>query len=680
MTVRALLVPLLLLTSLPALAAGESAWSGYLDYAYVYSSAEPDALRQRLDQYGQEAGIRLEDYVAVSLGPSAADSAADPESIWRRASIAHLLLYLAQGDADQLDQAVGAVGHLSEDLEQSENGYWYHYILAHRALERDQRYDFVGELLDLWLHVIVPLETPYETLQTLSLSDSPNSGFLAALPYLYESVARLILIRSQEMGVQHGLDPLAALVRLLYDGRVGAHPDVIPVELSSRAYLERIVTRLDGTESDAGSLSFTLALFEASKYHDEARAKLAEQGLDADTVKALRVASGAYQSALDQAKTLQGEAAVYTRVLRLLGEVYAAKQRLGVDPDIESPFSIEGAIEVYTKLKDAEESNELDENGYGNRKAYLAAMHGLWEEIQETSLNAADYYLTRAVEKRNLAQDHARSAARIYARYLAFFHRFASGKGRDTVPDSAFFAAYEAARGYGDALLTYSTGNLSRAELEQATQRYVAALHLFPFDRQLWPALSNSLAHLGRENDYLDLARPVAEAVATSRQVDSWIRNREPGYETISVLRRALSDSQVLVYLGFAEAETVTQLESSLAGLRAKREDTEKQLLSMTAKRDSLGRTDAPPAAPDPDVRAAASAAVDVLEVEELDRRIDDTRRSLTRLDKQLEARTTALPLFKATLGTESFANELRARRDHPVHSLLRRMFYEDRS
>jgi len=675
---RALLaLPLLWVASLPA-AAAESPWSGYLDYAYVYSSAEPEALRARLAQYGGEAGIRLEDYVSVALGSGAADAASDPDAVVRRAAIARLLLYLASGDSEQLDRSVDAVEDLSGRLDRNENRYWYHYILAHRALERGQRFDFVGELLELWLHVIVPLETPYDTLETLSLSESPHSGFVAALPYLYESLARLILIRSQQMGVHNGLDPLAALVRLLADGRVGAHPDVIPAELSSRAYLERIVTRLDGTESDAGSLSFTLALFEASKYHDAARALLAERGLDAETVKALRVASGAYEAALDQAVTLQGKAAVYTRVLSQLGEVYAAKQRLGVDPDIESRFSIEGAIEVYGNLKESE--GDLAAQGYPSRDVYVAAMQRLWEEIQETSLNAADFYLTRALQKPHLADDHARSAARIHARYLSFFQRFATGDGRETVPDSAYFAAYEAARGYGDSLQSYAGGSLSRAEMEQSTHRYVAALRLFPFDRQLWPALTASLERLGKENDYLDLARPVAEAVTTSRAVDGWIQNAEPGADPIAAIRRALSDSQVLVYLGFAEEETVEELENSLAELRARRDEAESQLVALTAKRESLGRRGAaPPAAPDPSVREAAARAVDAVEVEALDARIGDARTSLVRLEKQIAARTTALPLFKATLGTESLADELRARRDHPVHTLLRRMFYEGR-
>jgi hypothetical protein len=671
-------VSLFPILALPATAA-ESAWSGYLDYAYVYCSAEPDALRTRLAQYGKEAGIKLEDYVSVSLGPSAVKGAADPDAVIRRAAIGRLLLYLASGDSDQLDKSVDSIKQLSNRLERNENGYWYHYILANRALERGQRFDFVGELLDLWLHVIVPLEAPYETLQTLSLSESPHSGFVAALPYLYENLARLILIRSQQMGMHDGLDPLAALVRMLADDRVGAHPDVIPPELSARDYVRRIVTRLDGTESDSGSLSFTLALFEASKYHDTARALLADHGFDPETVKALRVATGAYEAALKQAVTLQGKAAVYTRVLRQLGEVYAAKQRLSADPDIETPFSIEDAIEVYGKL-DESEANPAAQ-GYRSHDAYIAAMHGLWEEIQETSLNSADYYLTRAVQKPQHADEFAHSAARINARFLAFFQRYAVSENKQTVPDSAFFAAYEAARGYGDSLQSYTGGTLSRAELEQSAQRYVAALRLFPFDRELWPALSNSLERIGRESDYLELARPIAEAVTTSRAIDGWIRANEPGSDRIDVMRRALSDSQVIVYLGFAENETVKELESSLTALRTKRDEAARQLKQLTAQRERLGRSgDAPPAARDVGADEAAARTVDAIDVEELDGKIGQARTSLAQVEKQIDARTNAMPLFKATIGTESLAAELRARRDHPMHKLLRRMFFEGRS
>jgi len=680
---RGPLCALLTLLLWTAGAAAES-WPAYLDYAYVYSSAEPDALRSRLAQYGSEAGIKLEDYAAKEFGPGALVDDQD-ETRLRRAAIAQLLIYLSSGDTDALDESVDTIRRLEDRLSRHENRYWYHYILAQRALESGQRFDFVGELLDLWLYVIVPLESPYETLQTLSLGDSSNSGFVSALPYLYENVARLILIRSQEMGLDRDLDPLGAIVRMLYDGRVGAHPDVIPVELSSRDYLERIVSRLDGSESDCGSLTFTLALFEASKYHDRARGLLASQGLSDETVKALRVTAGAYETALNRAVTLQGEAVVYSRVLRQLGEVYAAKQRLGLDPDIQTSFSIEGAIDVYTRL--ARDGSEVDDGvegwttlGYEQREAWVASLHHLWEEIQEVSLNAADYYLTRAVEQRHLADDHARSAARIHARYLSFFHKFASSPNRELVPDSAYFAAYEAAKGYGDAMLAYASSNLSHAEMEHATQRYVSALKLFPFDRKLWHGLTAALERQGRESEFLELARPVAEAVTGSRHVDAWIENGEPGAEKLAILRRAMADSQVLVYMGFAEESGVPELVASLDELKTRRDEVEQRLVSLTERRESIGRTDQEPPASIDEESAPSVDGIAGLKLAQLSQEIADSKRLLTTLEKQIAARTDALPLYQETLQTDGLADELRARRDHPMHTLLRRMYHEQRS
>ena len=664
--------------ALPAVA-DESAWTAYLDYAYVFASADEESLRARLKDYGREAGIRLEDYVPVAFGERALAESADPEADTRRAAIARLLLYLAYGEPEELEASADLISRLQERLERHENRYWFHYILAHRALERGRPADFTGELLDLWLHVVVPLEAPYETLRTLSLSDAPGSGFVSALPYVYENVARILLIRSPKMGVTSDLDPLGAIVRMLHDGRVGNHPDVIPVELSSRGYVERVATRLDGVESDGGSLTFTLALYEASRYHDEARAALASHGLGPETVEALRVASGAYESALDRAQFLQGKAAVHIRALQQLGEVYAAKQRLGVNPEIEMPLGIESAIDLYGRLKQGSEQRTAT-HGYTSADVRNAAMRRLWEEIQETSLNAADYYLTRSVEDAARGDEHARSAARIYARYLAMFQRFATPRGREAVPDSAYFAAYEAARGYGDALLTYTRGRVSNAEMEQASRNYVAALHLFPFDRHIWPGLATTLARLGKENRYLDLARPVAEAVNTSRHVDLWIQHGEPGATQISALRRAFADTQALVYLGFAEENTVHELESSLAELRGKRDRAKREMEQLMQQRASLGRRgsgSAPPAAADD---GGPSRAVSAMEVEALDRKLAETKLLVIRYEKQIDARTRALPLFKATLGTEGLVDELRARRDHPVHSLLRRMYHESRA
>jgi len=295
--------------------AGTANWDDYLDFAYVFSSSDADSLKARLDGYAAEIGLPLDAYVKRTIEDLEAKGGEDSGQTRRRA-IAELLQYLSTREPAFLDKSADTIDVFADENSRHEDRYWYHYIHAHRALERGSETDFVRHVLALWMDVIVPLESPFETLQALSLSQSAN----------------------QEMGMGHGLDPLAAVVRLLADQRVGAHPDVIPADASVRDYLERIIARLEGPESDGGSLTFTLVLFEATKAHDKSRGLLASEGLSSRTISAIRVAGGAYGRAIDLAETPSGQAAVYTRVLRQMGEVYAAKQRLGVDPDVEIPF------------------------------------------------------------------------------------------------------------------------------------------------------------------------------------------------------------------------------------------------------------------------------------------------------------------------------------------------------
>jgi hypothetical protein len=662
-----------------ARAAESDPWEAYLDYAYVYSSADAAELRTRLAEYGREAHRPLQQFVTERYEAAAHRDGPLDEVAVRREAIAHLLLYLSEGEPEELEKSVDTVQKLEDRLGRHENRYWYRYIRAHRALEKGRRFDFVGEVLDLWREVVVPLETPYETLQTLSLDESPHSGFASALPYIYENVARLVLLRSPKMGVDRDLDPLGAIVRMLDDGRVGAQPDVIPLETSSKDYLDRVVARLEGPESDGGSLTFTLALFEAAKYHDEARGLLAKEGLSDATLRAMRVTSGAYQAALDRAMTLQGECAVQTRVLRMLGELYAARRRLGVDPEIETPFSIEGAIDVYARMARAREGEGFREIGYAKagRAAYVEAMRALWEEIQEATLNAADYYLARAVAAPHLADENSRNAARLFERYLAFFSKYATAEGKEGVPESAYFAAHEAARGVGDAFLLYAA-HPKTSEIDLAVRRYRAALRLFPFDRTVWAALTPALERQGRESEYVELVRPAAEAVTRSRSVHTWIENNEPEAKRIAILTRAFGDSLALVYLGFADGSGVAELEKSLEELKQRRGQVDARLAELRAQRDGAV---APPASPSPDADGSVGAPppLDAAALSELNRSLAEQSELRDRIDKQIEARTRALPLYKATLGTDGLADELRARRDHPVHVLLRRLYHESR-
>jgi len=650
-------------------------WDDYLDFAYVFSSSDPAALSSRLNGYAGEIGIPLDDWVTRSIEDREAKGGEETTQTRRRA-IAQLLQYLSTREPKFLDRSVDTIEIFADENSRHEDRYWYHYVHAHRALERGSDNDFVHHVLGLWMDVVVPLESPFETLQALSLSQATNSGFVSALPYVFENVARLVLLRSQEMGMGHGLDSLASVVRMLADQRVGAHPDVIPSEASVRDYLERIINRLEGAESDGGSLTFTLVLFEASKAHDVARGQLASEGLSNASLAAIHAASSAYGRAIDLAQTPSGQAAVYTRVLRQMGEVFAAKQRLKVDPDVEIPFTIEGALQVYGILHNARDGEwrrlGFRTSGY---EAYLESMRTLWEEIQEATLNSADYYLARALDDPARASDLTRNAARLYARYLGHFERYALADATDFVPDSAYFAAYEAARGYGDAFVAYGVANPGPAELQLAVERYQMALRAYPFDRNLWPALTTALERRGRANDFLALARPSAEIVAGSRHAAAWIEQGGQGSRTIGVFRKALGDELALMYMGFADANGLTELEKSLDELRARRTDLSAELESLALRRDT--QSSAPAAAASSDEMGDAPVRFGSAESRRIAREIEDGGRRLAKLDKQIKARARALPLFKAVVESEDLAPDLRSQRQHPVHTLLRRLYHE---
>ena len=64
-------------------------------------------------------------------------------------------------------------------------------------------------------------------------------------------------------------------------------------------------------------------------------------------------------------------------------------------------------------------------------------------------------------------------------------------------------------------------------------------------------------------------------------------------------------------------------------------------------------------------------------ELAEVARRISDTSTLISKLEQQIAARSRGLPLYKQALATDGLADELRTRRDHPVHTLLRRMYHE---
>ena len=195
------------------------------------------------------------------------------------------------------------------------------------------------------------------------------------------------------------------------------------------------------------------------------------------------------------------------------------------------------------------------------------AMRGLWEDIQEATLNVADYYLSRSVELPHLADDYSRNAARLYSRYLAF-QKYALTESSAGVPDSAYFAAHEAARGVGDSFLLYASAPDARRGGPRHPPLPLGAAD-FPFDRTLWSALTAALEKQGRESDYIGAGaarRRGRHALARGRTAGS--AAGEPEAERLAALQRAFSDSLAVMYLGFAESSGVAELQKGLSSLQ----------------------------------------------------------------------------------------------------------------
>ncbi len=658
-------------------------WNRYLDYAYIYSSATMPDLRKRLDGYGVEAGLSLREYTVELRTRNESDPIIDNVRV-RRQAIAELLAWLSTGDAALLEQSTDTIDGLVEDRDRYEDRYWYRYIHAHRALEGGNAEEFVRQVFGLWLEGVAPVEEAFESIHAVSLAGTANSGFASAVPYLYENVARLILIRSREEGVERGLDPLAAVVRMLDDDRVGAYPRIVPVEVSSKAFLDRIVQRLEGPASDGGRLSFTLALFEAVRRHETARSMLASEGFSKATLEAIKIASASYRSALEHAESPLGRSAVYVQALRQIGEIHAAKQRLGVDPPVNVPFRIVDAIGIYREMHAAREHKRWLDLGFRNtaRTDYVETMHSLWAEIQEAGMNLADYHLGRALADPAVAARHLRSAERVYVRYLAMHREFADGGGAKLVPDSATFGVYEAAKGFGDIHLLYSTDSPSRSVAEAVTKHYQIGLRANPFDRELWEALAISLERRDLSADFLGYAQPIVDVTLGSRRLADWIAMGRPGSEAMAATRHALADDRALLMMAFAGRRGEATLGDELLALRAYRGELDMLLVDLEQQLAALDRatTGASPAslaaeADDglPSVSVGPPAPVGTSR-KQLLADIAVTGDAIRDLDTKIEGFSRALPLYEATASGGELIQALRAQRDHPAHAMLRRL------
>jgi hypothetical protein len=250
----------------------------------------------------------------------------------------------------------------------------------------------------------------------------------------------------------------------------------------------------------------------------------------------------------------------------------------------------------------------------------------------------------------------------------------------DGVPNSAWFAAFEAARSYGDAFLAFEGAAPSAAEIEIATARYQDALQIFPFEPQLYSSLRSALERQGRVNDFLTVVRPIAHHVTDSPRVTAFIESNQEGAKRVAILRRALSDELALMYLGFADGSGLNDLSKSLTDLQARKQQLERERSGLEQRRQQLvaGKSQgSPPASPAEDASPRASGGTEPMDLDLVEHRLAEANTALERVMRQIEARSSALPLYRAALDNSDLSRELASRRDHPAHQLIRELAFD---
>jgi hypothetical protein len=248
----------------------------------------------------------------------------------------------------------------------------------------------------------------------------------------------------------------------------------------------------------------------------------------------------------------------------------------------------------------------------------------------------------------------------MYTTYLALFSRFARTRERDAVPDTAYFAAYEAARGAGDALLA-SSRQPTTAEVKQAVRYYERAVELFPFDRQTWALLFDALARRGAEQQFDAFVERAGWSAARSAALADWIEREADGAPQLAAWRSALADAGVRALLGFASDEEIARLDAEWLELSGQRDAQQARLVALEERRSG-----SVPAAIDP-AREHRDLAVELA----------ITRERLGKLGTRLEARSRAVKLYRGLLAADGLARELARDPDHPAHSLLRQLYLE---
>ena len=538
-----------------AAAAVINEWGPYLDVAYELTYWDKAEIKEWRLGKEREIGLTLAGYIAqgqARLAPPADENdivsgtgrpVLHRDRDYLRLAIALMIDYLGGGAADSLNSAVKLLGMLQGKTSMPEIAYWTGFGVSLQAMESRDSARFVAQVYGIWNNAVTFMEQAELTTAGAAGSDRRSVFYCRNLVNLV--VNRAIIDR--QLADLNALGPLFIMLgQRDFDEREGDG-------LYYTTLVKRICDGMTAPDSDRYRLNFTVAVIEAKRLQQLATGRLDTERMTPAVQQLFQRVRTFNDYAMQWAESSRSSGAVNV-ITDSLDLTSFAIQRLSDNqqspafgyfamfPSHDGSITLLKAMAIFNDLAPLAEGG-WEKAGYAGRDVYLKSLHRLWRAIMELSLWTGDYYLTglsTAGQQERIFELAAPLQVALNS-YLDFLDSQKSRGFADTIPDSAWFGAAEAAEKLAYAYQKTATYTADSSAYNLWFQHRLQAAELFPFDAGEIARTAASLRRDGRFNLFLDYYTPLGTRLRNSAAVRKWLEE-EKG-EPSAVVRDYLAAS-----------------------------------------------------------------------------------------------------------------------------------------
>jgi hypothetical protein len=426
-----------------------------------------------------------------------------------------------------------------------EIAYWTGFGATLQALESRDSARFAAQVYGIWNNAVAFME------QAELAPGGTAAGSDRRSVFYYRNLVNLVVNRAI---IDSHLADLSALGPLFF---MLEQRDFDEREGDGRYFttlVKRICDGMRAPDSDRYRLNFTVAVIEAKRLQQLATGRLDTEHMTPEVQRLFQRVRSFNDYAMQWAESSRSSGAVNV-ITDSLDLTSFAIQRLGDNrqspafgyfsmyPSHDGSVTILKAMAMFNDLAPLTEGG-WEKAGYASRELYLKSLHRLWRAIMELSLWTGDYYLSglNNASQQQAIFELATPLQVALNSYLDFLDAQKSRGFADTIPDSAWFAAAEAAEKLAYAYQKTAAYTTDSSAYNLWFQHRLQATELFPFDAGEIARTAATLRRDGRFNLFLDYYTPLGARLRDSAAVRKWL-DGEKG-EQAAAIREYLAASQ----------------------------------------------------------------------------------------------------------------------------------------